>query len=135
VARSAQISTKTIDGCRIVRYMNAINVIAPYKHHGMWVFDDERVGLKQEPFVAGADAAIDRMVRDIPNAALGFTLVFSAHQFPGHQHQFVWRRHEGSGDVYYSKEFDQEGWLCPALLRYFDTAPEALYIQVKPSSR
>jgi hypothetical protein len=20
--------------------MNAINVIAPYKHHGMWVFDD-----------------------------------------------------------------------------------------------
>jgi hypothetical protein len=20
--------------------MNAINVISPYKHHGMWVFDD-----------------------------------------------------------------------------------------------
>ena len=29
--------------------MNAINVIAPYKHHGMWVFDDPRVGQKQEP--------------------------------------------------------------------------------------
>src|SRR6516225_12332254 len=25
--------------------MNSINVIAPYKHHGMWVFDDPRVGL------------------------------------------------------------------------------------------
>jgi hypothetical protein len=24
--------------------MNAINVIWPYKHHGMWVFDDARVG-------------------------------------------------------------------------------------------
>ena len=22
--------------------MNAINVISPYKHHGMWVFDDNR---------------------------------------------------------------------------------------------
>ena len=25
--------------------MNAINVIAPYKHHGVWVFDDLRVVL------------------------------------------------------------------------------------------
>ena len=25
--------------------MNAITVIPPYKHHGMWVFDDPRVGL------------------------------------------------------------------------------------------
>lgn len=39
--------------------MNAINIIAPYKHRGMWVFDDERVGLHQEPFVAGADTMID----------------------------------------------------------------------------
>jgi hypothetical protein len=28
--------------------MNAINVIAPYKHHGQWVFDDPRVGLLQD---------------------------------------------------------------------------------------
>jgi hypothetical protein len=48
--------------------MNAINAIAPYKHLGMWVFDDPRVGLNQEPFVAGADAMIDRVVADIPNA-------------------------------------------------------------------
>jgi hypothetical protein len=43
--------------------MNAINVITPYKHHGMWVFDDPRVGLVQEPFVAGADTMIDRVAR------------------------------------------------------------------------
>jgi hypothetical protein len=35
--------------------VNAINVISPYKHLGMWDFDDERVGLVKEPFVAGAD--------------------------------------------------------------------------------
>jgi hypothetical protein len=57
--------------------MNAINVIAPYKHHGMWVFDDSRVGLVKEPFVAGADTMIDRVVADIPDAERGFTLIFS----------------------------------------------------------
>jgi hypothetical protein len=55
--------------------MNAINVISPYKHHGMWVFDDPRVGLMLEPFVAGADTWIDRVVADIPNAEKGFTLI------------------------------------------------------------
>ena len=60
--------------------MNAINAIWPYKHHGMWVFDDARVGLVQEPFVSGADTWIDRVVADIPNAengqaSCGFALV------------------------------------------------------------
>ena len=63
--------------------MNAINVIAPYKHHGMWVFDDPRVGLSQEPFVAGADTIIDRIVADIPDAERDFTLIFSGTPFPG----------------------------------------------------
>src|SRR4249919_3679921 len=53
--------------------MNAINVIAPYKSLGMWVFDDPRVGLVQEPFVSGADSMIDRVVADIPDAVHGFT--------------------------------------------------------------
>ena len=71
---------------------NAINVIAPYKHLGMWVFDDPRVGLNQEPFVAGADAMIDRMVGDIPDAEHGFTLIFTASPFTGHQYKPDWVR-------------------------------------------
>jgi hypothetical protein len=70
--------------------MNAINVISPYKHHGQWVFDDPRVGLAQEPFVAGADTWIDRVVADIPNAERGFTLIFSGAPFPGHQYRLDW---------------------------------------------
>ena len=62
--------------------MNEIYVISPYKHHGMWVFDDARVGLLQEPFVAGADTSIDRVVADIPNAEKGFMLIFSRLLFP-----------------------------------------------------
>jgi Family of unknown function (DUF6717) len=111
--------------------MNAINVIAPYKHLGMWVFDDPRVGLVQEPFVSGADTMIDRAVKDIPDADKGFTLVFSATSFPGCQISLQWRRADGSGNWYYSPELDMEGWLCPALLRYFAEPPQAIYAQVR----
>jgi hypothetical protein len=31
-----------------------------------------------------------------------------------------------------SADLDMEGWLCPALFRYFEEAPKALYAQVKP---
>ena len=30
------------------------------------------------------------------------------------------------------KDFPVEGWLCPALFRYFDDAPESLYIKAEP---
>ena len=59
---------------------NAINVIYPYKNVGMWVFDDERVGLDREPFVAGADTMIDQVLalKGLKNPEEGFRLVFSA---------------------------------------------------------
>src|SRR6266498_3887824 len=98
--------------------MNAINVIAPYKYLGMWVFDDPRVGLVQEPFVSGADVMIDEIVKAIPDAEKGFAMVFSASPFPGHQFKLDWRRPDGDGNWYYSEELKLEGWLCPALLRY-----------------
>jgi hypothetical protein len=111
--------------------MNAINIIAPYKYLGMWVFDDPRVGLAQEPFVSGADTMIDRVVETIPDAERGFTLIFSSGSFPGHQFRLEWRRPDGSGNWYYAPALEMEGWLCPALLRYFSEAPKELYVQVK----
>ena len=114
--------------------VNAINVIFPYRHQGMWVFDDKRVGLDKEPFVAGADTMIDKAVAGIPDAAEGFALVFSEHPFPGHQLSLEWRRNDGGGDWYYSPQLGQEGWLCPALLRYFDKAPKRIYVQTKATA-
>jgi len=112
--------------------VNTINVIAPYKYLGMWVFDDARVGLVQEPFVSGADLLIDRAVADIPDGQAGFLLLFSASPFPGHQFCLEWRRRDADGNWYYSPEFRLEGWLCPALLKYFEQAPKEIYVQVKP---
>lgn len=115
--------------------MNSLIAIHPYKARGTWVFDDPAVGLRQEPFVSGADTIIDRMVKDIPDAERGFTLVFSAQPFPGHNAEFEWRRAEMSGNWYYSRALEMEGWLCPALFKYFDRAPGKIYVQVKPRAR
>jgi hypothetical protein len=111
--------------------MNTIMVIHPYQADGMWVFDDRNARLVQEPFVSGADKIIDRMVTQIPDAASGFTLIFAATPFPGYQLKLDWRREEYGGNWYYSADLDSEGWLCPALFKYFDTTPQEIYAQFK----
>lgn len=110
---------------------NAILVIAPYRHAGTWIFDDPRVGLKLEPFVSGIPEMIDKLVRDIPDAGKGFRLLFSAKPFPGHTTKLVWRRKEAGGNWYYSEEYDAEGWLCPALFKYFKRAPKEIYVKAE----
>lgn len=114
--------------------MNAIHVIAPYKHLDMWVFDDNRVGLIQEPFVSGADTIIDELVRDIPDAESGFRLIFSTTPFPGFTLHIKWSREEHGGNWYHWEERQMDGWLCPALFRYFDVAPPEIFAQALPLS-
>src|SRR4051812_16279401 len=114
--------------------MNSILVIHPYKYEGLWVFDDPKVGLVQEPFVSGADTMIDKMVEGIPNANQGVTILFAAQPFPGYQYQYDWVREEYDGNWYANSTFGMEGWLCPALFKYFDKAPKKIFVQVKPKS-
>lgn len=111
--------------------MNALNLIIPYRFEGMWVFDDPRVGLDKEPFVAGADTMIDRLVADIPHAEKGFRLLFSSTPFPGYMVKLERRREEYGGTWYFSPDFQTEGWLCPALFHYFETAPEEIYVKAE----
>ncbi len=113
---------------------NSLMVIAPYKHHGMWVFDDPAVGLNREPFIAGIDTMIDKMTANIPKAEQGFRAVFSASPFPGHTEKLEWRRQESGGTWYYSDHYKMEGWLCPALFKYFPTAPREIYVRAEPKS-
>lgn len=111
--------------------MNAIGIIAPYRYEGMWVFDDPAVGLVREPFVAGIDKMIDQLVASIPNAERGFRLLFSATPFPGHTLKLEWRREESGGNWYFCPQLGMEGWLCPALFRYFDKAPAELFARAE----
>jgi hypothetical protein len=115
--------------------MNSLFVIVPYKYEGMWVFDDPGVGLSREPFVAGIDTLIDRLVAEIPEADLGFRAIFSAAPFPGAAERLEWQREESGGNWYYNDRFKMEGWLCPALFKYFAAAPKTIFVKVESVKR
>ncbi|WP_036480150.1 DUF6717 family protein [Myxosarcina sp. GI1] len=112
---------------------NSLMVIFPYRLHDTWVFDDSAVGLQQEPFVNGIPEIIDLLVenKNIANAEQGFKLIFSQTPFPGCDLELDWRSEEYGGNWYYCQQYDREGWLCPALFKYFDRAPQKIYCQAE----
>ena len=114
---------------------NSILCIFPYDHKGQWVFDDPDVGLIREPFVSGADVIIDKMVHSLDNPSAGFTLLFSPEPFPGFELVLDWVRPELGGNWYVSNSLSMEGWLCPALFKYFESAPPKIYAQFKNGKR
>ena len=116
--------------------MNQILILSPYKHRGIWVFDDERTGLVREAFVAGIDTILDRLTRNIERADRGFNLIFSADPFPGHEIHLAWTRgdkynQQREGNWYHCANYELDGWLCPAMFLYFPVAPDNLYAQAK----
>ena len=112
---------------------NAIHVIAPYRRHGTWVFDDARRGLVREAFVAGADDWMEAMAAGVPGGrSRGVVLVFSAREFPGAQRRRAFRRAEHGGAWCWDGVMQHEGWLCGALFDYFRAPPREIWVQVKP---
>lgn len=110
---------------------NAIVAIFPYKHQNTWVFNDEQAGLKQEPFVSGAPEIIDILVENIPHADEGFRLLFSHRPFPKYQANLTWIKEEYGGNWYCWEQKNMEGWLCPALFKYFEQAPPNIYCKAE----
>ena len=115
---------------------NSIMKVHPYKHEGYWVFDDKDTGLVKEPFVAGMPRIIDLMIEmnGIEDAKDGFTALFSSEPFPDTDLELEWVRKEYDGnwykmkfDVVLNKEDEWEGWLCPALFKYFNKTPKHIY--------
>lgn len=114
--------------------MNSIHVIHPYWDNGSLVFDDPDVGLRKEPFVAGADSVLAVLAGWVPGCEERFTLLFSDKPFPGSQTSIRRLRPECDGTWYACDDLDgAEGWLCPALFRYFEEAPERLFLQIRAS--
>ena len=112
--------------------------IYPYLlQENCWVFDDEQNQLKQEAFVMGASEMITALLatKNIPNAAEGFQMTFSDEPFDGHDVQLELLGQGDSGPItgnWYKGEIAgeiMEGWLCPALLCFFDSAPQRLYVR------
>jgi hypothetical protein len=112
--------------------MNHLNIIFPYYADGMWVFDDPRTGLVEEPFVKGAEEFIEMFAAEIPNSRNGFKLVFSGAAFPGCQVAVRWERPEHGGHWYSAPGLDIKGWLSPSMMKYFDYVPALIFVQASP---
>lgn len=112
---------------------NSIQVIQPYWYNGTWVFDDPEKDLDKEPFVGGADTIITGLVlaAGIAHPETGFKMIFSAGEFPGHQVVGDWVAEGDGGNWYKIRGTEQEGWLCPALFKYFKEAPKTIYVKVE----
>ena len=118
-----------------------IHTIHPYlSRAGLLVFDAPEHELFEEPFVNGADEIILRAVDEqgIPDPGAGFELRFSDRPMggPGLDYELHWIGDETlaglAGDWYYSPDFEAKGWLCPALLCYYEEAPSWLCFHVAP---
>ena len=102
--------------------MNSIFAINIYKYGLVWAFTDDSRGLKHEPFVGPANAAIDSIVGDTDHA----TLLFSSSQFPNATHVAEHVREESCGNVYALN--GEEFWLCPALLKFVNEPPKHIFV-------
>lgn len=113
---------------------NAVHCIVPYRHPQapeVWVFDDERHGLDQEPFVGAANAALDSIESEL-GAHGKLVVMFSERPMPAPLRVLRAMSKTGAARTHGCSYHDgeRELWLCPALMHYFagDTAPETIYL-------
>ncbi len=101
-----------------------------YKNKDTWLFDDSKKGITKEPFVEGSSELITELQARSGLSGDSLTITFSDRPFPEGHHTLLWQasREEGGWNKYYSKELAMDNWLCPVLLKYFEDAPEKLYV-------
>ena len=107
---------------------NSLLVIEPYRTGKDWAFDEPRLGLKAEPLILGVPEILNKLSAEIPGSDKSIRVIFSQNPFP--KALRMDRRHEeNGGNWYYSKDYNLEGWLCPALFKFFPRAPLHIYVK------
>lgn len=108
-------------------------LIFPYWDGVQWVFDDPSREISQEPFICGSNEVLTALVneRQIPSAETdGFALIFGDEPIGDGQTvlHLVCRENEGVRYATTVNGQQMTGWLCPQFWRYFDEAPERIYL-------
>ena len=100
--------------------------ISPYRIEAdMFAFDDPTVGLIREPFIGNANLHLDRFAGDTNSC----TISFSKEPLPDYDVKLELQDFHLTNGSNYKDEENNIVWLCPALLKYFKTAPNHLYIK------
>jgi hypothetical protein len=115
-----------------------MNEIKIYAKSGMWVFDEEKLGLKAEAFVRGCSEILSAAVRQThPQVRKIFKKEWkvsfgSTPECKNNERLFTvrWMMKEGEGNWYYCPELDKIGWLCGRLYNFFHHAPKQMYFKV-----
>lgn len=112
---------------------NAIFFIRLKKSDGAWHFTDKARGLLREPLVAGIPDILEELLADegipLAKARKGLTVTFSGRPIPGAQLKLKRKKREAGG-AWYEDGTGQQGWLCPALLKFFAAPPATLHVVV-----
>ena len=99
---------------------------------GLWVYDDAKFGVREQPLVFGMDLILERMVEQVEGVGDRLNLVFSSIPFPGSEFSLGFVREETEGFVYRWEEKKLQGWLSPSLRNYFPEPPLEIYLQLLP---
>jgi hypothetical protein len=99
---------------------------------GLWVYDDASFGVKEQPFVFGADLILEKMVAGVDEELDRVNILFSAIPFPGSEHRLEFVREETEGFVYLWADHNLQGWMSPSLRNYFPDPPPKIFLQLLP---
>ena len=106
-------------------------VLARYVN-GVWVFDDSKFGVQDQPFVFGLDLILDKMVEGMGESQGRVNVLFSSIPFPGSEHCLEFVREETEGFVYRWVDHNLQGWMSPSLRNYFPETPPKICLQLLP---
>jgi len=112
--------------------MNSIYRVLVRAVDGLWVYDDAKFGVKEQPFVFGTDLILEKMAAQFDGLADRLNLIFSSVPFPGSEFCLGFVREETEGFVYRWEEKNLQGWLSPSLRNYFPEPPPEIYLQLLP---
>ena len=102
------------------------------KRESLWVFDDLKFGVKEQPFVFGSDLILEKMLAEVGEELDRVNILFSGIPFPGSVHCLEFVREETQGFVYRWVDHNLQGWMSPSLRNYFHDPPSKIYLQLLP---
>lgn len=106
---------------------NEVNILYPTRsRYGVWAFTDLSVGLYEEPFVGEINDMID-MFTDGRDQCI----VYISHSPLPNANGHLLRLKEESDGWYELEGKGISGWLCPAVLKYFQGYPDDIYFKIE----